>query len=142
MESKKHIPFQKDQLTKIIDILGFPTKERWEGMSFMPDYPKLSDLPPHTLSATQNKLKNVFLQPSHNSNMARSDSGYNLLSSLLFYDPDKRISAESALMHKYFQEQPKPGVNSFVYPTTKKNYFNYPERKMQDPKKIPANQQI
>jgi cyclin-dependent kinase 8/11 len=31
-----------------------------------------------------------------------------LLSQLLEYDPLKRISAEKALSHPYFQEDPKP----------------------------------
>lgn len=38
----------------------------------------------------------------------KSEAGFNLLSSLLEYDPLKRITAEDALNHPYFQEEPKP----------------------------------
>lgn len=37
---------------------------------------------------------------------------------MLEYDPLKRITAEDALRHEYFQEDPKPGPNAFVYGTT------------------------
>ena len=39
---------------------------------------------------------------------AKSEAGFNLLSALLEYDIEKRISAEDALNHAYFQEEPKP----------------------------------
>lgn len=38
----------------------------------------------------------------------KSEAGFNLLASLLEYDPAKRITAEKALSHQYFQEDPKP----------------------------------
>jgi cyclin-dependent kinase 8/11 len=39
---------------------------------------------------------------------AKSEAGFNLLSALLEYDIEKRITAEDALNHAYFQEEPKP----------------------------------
>lgn len=38
----------------------------------------------------------------------KSAAGFNLLASLLEYDPAKRITAEKALEHPYFQEEPRP----------------------------------
>jgi serine/threonine protein kinase len=38
----------------------------------------------------------------------KSESAFNLLSALLEYDPAKRITADKALNHPYFQEDPKP----------------------------------
>lgn len=124
------IPFQKDQMMKIIDVLGMPTKERWEGLKLMPEYPKLLELPPQCLQANANNLKSYYVSSMHN---VRQENGLNLLSSMLYYDPSKRITADAALCHKFFADQPKPGVNSFIYPTTRKAFFNYPERKMQEP---------
>jgi cyclin-dependent kinase 8/11 len=132
VESKKVIPFQRDQMIKIIDVLGIPTKERWESLKLMPEYPKLMELPSEYLQAINNNLKSYYVSSMHNS---RPENGFNLLSSMLYYDPSKRISADAALSHKYFGDQPKPGVNSFIYPTTRKAFFQYPERKLQDPEK-------
>lgn len=44
----------------------------------------------------------------HMHGLPKSENGYNLLASLLEYDPAKRITAESALSHPYFQEEPRP----------------------------------
>jgi len=40
----------------------------------------------------------------------KSEQGCNLLAAMLEYDPLKRITAEEALNHPYFQEDPKPGM--------------------------------
>ncbi len=37
-----------------------------------------------------------------------SNSGYDLLSRMLDYDPNKRITAAEALDHEYFKESPLP----------------------------------
>ncbi len=37
-----------------------------------------------------------------------SNSGYDLLSRMLDYDPNKRITAAEALDHEYFKEAPLP----------------------------------
>jgi cyclin-dependent kinase 8/11 len=125
---KKTLPFQKDQVSKIIDVLGYPTKERWPGVSMMPDFNQLKQL-------NQNKGNNLrawYQQvPS-----TKNENAFNLLSAMLEYNPSKRISAEDALNSSYFAEQPKPGLNSFVYPVTKKQMFQYPTRRLQDERKV------
>lgn len=45
-----------------------------------------------------------------------TESGLDLLSKLLAYDPDRRISAEEALQHAYFKESPAPQDPS-LFPT-------------------------
>lgn len=40
----------------------------------------------------------------------KSEQGCNLLAAMLEYDPLKRITAEDALNHPYFQEDPRPGL--------------------------------
>ncbi|KAI8988026.1 kinase-like domain-containing protein [Mycotypha africana] len=102
MDGKKNMPFQRSQLTKIFEIMGTPTKERWPTIDQLPDYPQLSSFPP-----CQNNLKQVYQMMV----CSKSESAFNLLSQLLEYDPAKRITAEKALNHPYFQEDPKPIPN-------------------------------
>ncbi len=56
-----------------------------------------------------NVLKKTFYPSMPGS---KNENGFNLLSQLLEYDPYRRITAEDALNHPYFQESPKP---SFKY---------------------------
>ncbi|KAI7855954.1 kinase-like domain-containing protein [Circinella umbellata] len=87
MDSKKNVPFQRSQLTKIFEVLGTPTKERWPTIDQLPDYSYLSSFP-----MCPNNLKHLPGLPKN-------------------YDPAKRITAEKALSHPYFQEEPRPVMN-------------------------------
>ncbi|KAG2204024.1 hypothetical protein INT47_007018 [Mucor saturninus] len=102
MDGKKNVPFQRSQLSKIIEIMGTPTKERWPSIDQLPDAQYLSSFP-----QTPNNLKQAYQVMS----IPKSETGFNLLSALLEYDPAKRITAEKALNHPYFQEDPKPAMN-------------------------------
>lgn len=44
MDSKKTVPFQRNQMIKIVEVLGIPTKEDWPGIVEMPEYPQLQSL--------------------------------------------------------------------------------------------------
>ncbi|ETN38261.1 uncharacterized protein HMPREF1541_06292 [Cyphellophora europaea CBS 101466] len=44
MDSKKTVPFQRNQMSKIIEILGMPRREHWKGLADMPEYPQLQSL--------------------------------------------------------------------------------------------------
>lgn len=46
MDSKKTVPFQRNQMQKIVDIMGLPTKERWPLLVHMPEYQALQQLAP------------------------------------------------------------------------------------------------
>ncbi|KAL2269259.1 hypothetical protein VTJ83DRAFT_4105 [Remersonia thermophila] len=46
MDSKKTVPFQRNQMQKIVDIMGMPTKERWPLLTSTPEYSQLSLLQP------------------------------------------------------------------------------------------------
>jgi len=46
MDSKKTVPFQRNQMQKIVDIMGLPTKERWPLLTSMTEYTQLSSLQP------------------------------------------------------------------------------------------------
>jgi cyclin-dependent kinase 8/11 len=46
MDSKKTVPFQRNQMQKIVDIMGLPTKERWPLLTSTPEYSQLTTLQP------------------------------------------------------------------------------------------------
>ena len=43
---KKTVPFQRNQMQRIVDIMGLPTKDRWPFLSSMPEYNSLGTLQP------------------------------------------------------------------------------------------------
>ena len=131
MDSKKTVPFQRNQMIKIMEVLGVPTKEDWPGIVEMPEYAQLQSLASsrsgasayssssNTSSRGSNPLSGTGLDTWYN-NVLRSNnypssnsstdststpgtSGFSLLSDLFTYDPTKRLTAESALEHPYFQ---------------------------------------
>jgi cyclin-dependent kinase 8/11 len=125
MDNKKTVPFQRNQMQKIVDIMGLPTKDRWPLLSSMPDYNQLSSLQPplsaphhhHHYQQQQRQAPggghlekwyyNTINQASAGSGAAPplaslGKEGYQLLAGLLEYDPDKRLKAELALQHPFF----------------------------------------
>ncbi|CAB4394469.1 unnamed protein product [Rhizophagus irregularis] len=81
----------KDQLLRIFKVLGTPTEETWPRVSQLPEYK--SDF------AIYNRIPLESLLPKLDS------SGIDLLSQqLIEYQPEKRLSAEDALQHPYFEE--------------------------------------
>ncbi|UZJ51048.1 hypothetical protein CBS101457_000368 [Exobasidium rhododendri] len=88
---------ETDQLHKIFKLLGQPTIDSW---------PEYTHLP-----LAKNFINTNVAQPF---SMLRQRFRYStencldLLSKLLTYDPSKRISAEEALNHAYFEESPSP----------------------------------
>lgn len=123
MDSKKTVPFQRNQMTKIIDILGFPKKETWPGLVSMPEYPQLQALSlsrslgyfskvPNLDGWYQSCLKNNGYAAGTPAGTPGAD-GYDLLSRLLEYDPIKRITAREALEHPYFKNGGPISANCF-----------------------------
>ena len=90
------------QINKITDVIGTPTEAIWPGLNQLPHC--------QNFSFRVNKpcrLREIL--PEHPGPMERpylSNAGYELLTSLLCYDPAQRISAREALNHRYFQELP------------------------------------
>ena len=116
MDNKKNVPFQRNQMQRIIDILGTPTsesrsllvseseelnsanaEERWPTIHQQPEYPQLQGFK-HTPSQ---------LETWYTSIGGKNPLGFNLLQGLLEYDPVKRLTAQKALEHKYFSEGAK-----------------------------------
>ena len=138
MDSKKLVPFQRNQMQKIVDILGMPTKERWPGLVHQPEHGQLQALSCSSRDAALSKssglepwywqtLKNGGYQESLPSGYP-GQQGLELLSKLLEYDPDKRLSAKEALQHPYFSANgEKPSANCFEGMTTQ-----YPHRRVSE----------
>ncbi|GKY93737.1 cyclin-dependent kinase 5 [Mayamaea pseudoterrestris] len=83
---------ESDQLDRIFRLLGTPTLADYPGIVDLPDYSP--DMPPYP------KPKGGFasLVPS------LDESGIDLLSRMLQYDPARRITAQQALEHSFFHE--------------------------------------
>ncbi|KAJ2223055.1 cyclin-dependent protein kinase [Coemansia sp. RSA 485] len=112
---KKQIPFQRGQVLKILEVLGTPTKEQWPNIELMPDYQHMKQFRHYA-----NALKSWYSNTGH-----KSELGFQLLASLLEYDPDRRISAADALDHAYFKEDPKPVRHPFL-----EQNISYPKRRL------------
>ncbi|KAI2465404.1 Pkinase-domain-containing protein [Annulohypoxylon bovei var. microspora] len=134
---KKTVPFQRNQMQKIVDIMGLPTKDRWPHLPSMPEYNNLNVLQPPMLqpghhhghhghhghhsksaaaaaAASASHLEKWYYStigahsstssPTSNSSLAALGAdGYKLLSGLLEYDPERRLTAAQALQHPFFQ---------------------------------------
>jgi cell division cycle 2-like protein len=96
-------------LTKIFELVGVPTEETWPTFKDLPNskdlnFPKNRQtyLIIHISNCSTGSLLRARLGPR------LTNSGADLLSSLLTLDPEKRISAVDALRHPYFKEDPQP----------------------------------
>lgn len=112
---KKNVPFQRNQTQKVIEILGTPSADQWPSLPKYPEYPSLQAMkmyPPNL----ENWYRNVG---------CTNQRQFELLSSLLEYDPAKRITADEALLHPFFTEPPKVTQNVFEGQS-----FDYPNRRI------------
>ena len=121
-DGKKTVPFQRNQMQKIMEIMGHPRKDDWPNLVHQPEYPQLQQLQSVSHSAYGGKpvglepwywntLKNAGYSESNGSGTP-GQQGLDLLSKLLIYDPDKRITAKEALQHPYFTSE-KVSMNCF-----------------------------
>eukprot|EP01100_Stratorugosa_tubuloviscum_P000913 TRINITY_DN1201_c1_g1_i1.p1 TRINITY_DN1201_c1_g1~~TRINITY_DN1201_c1_g1_i1.p1 ORF type:complete len:203 (+),score=102.73 TRINITY_DN1201_c1_g1_i1:481-1089(+) len=79
-----------DQLLKIFRILGTPTEETLPGVTELPEFRRdFPDFPTQDIRAYVPDL---------------DINGYELLESMLKYNPAQRITAEHAMRHKYVEE--------------------------------------
>ncbi|CAN1221091.1 Cyclin-dependent kinase G-2 [Linum grandiflorum] len=96
------------QLKTIFGILGTPSENIWPGLSKLPGAKANFPQQPYNL------LRKKFPGRSVTGSTVLSDLGYDLLSRLLTYDPEKRITADAALDHPWFKEVPLPKSRDFM----------------------------
>ncbi|KAI0153164.1 cyclin-dependent protein [Xylariaceae sp. FL1272] len=130
---KKTVPFQRNQMQKIVEIMGIPSKERWPDLVSMPEFNSLSQVQPPMLYPSHHNGRHPVPQPhgqlekwynnminqlgpvnapTYNGSLTSlGQDGYNLLSKLLEWDPNNRLTAIDALKHPFFGN-PSPGAVS------------------------------
>ncbi|BAF10618.1 Os03g0108800, partial [Oryza sativa Japonica Group] len=79
-----------DELFKIFRVLGTPNEQSWPGVSSLPDYK--SAFPKWQAQALATIVPTL------------DPAGLDLLSKMLRYEPNKRITARQALEHEYFKD--------------------------------------
>ncbi|KAG4304899.1 hypothetical protein PORY_001574 [Pneumocystis oryctolagi] len=95
-----------DQLLKIFELVGVPTEETWPGFMDLPNSKSINFPKKKNIEGSCLRTKFPFL----------TNMGVDLLTKLLTLDPKKRISAQDALKHCYFLEDPKP-KDPALFPT-------------------------
>ncbi|KAG1331332.1 cyclin-dependent kinase G-2 [Cocos nucifera] len=97
-----------DQLDKIFRTLGTPNEKIWPGFA------KLPGVKVNFVKQPYNRLREKFPPTSFSGRPTLSEAGFDLLNKLLTYDPEKRITAEAALKHPWFNEVPLPKSKDFM----------------------------
>lgn len=89
---------------QIFNLLGQPNDEVWPGFSSLPVVKNINPIgPPYVPHAD---LADDRFSTLRQRFKPLSSEGHHLLSSLLMYDPERRISAIEALEHQYFKSVP------------------------------------
>lgn len=109
-----------DQLDRMSKLLGSPTDKIWPGMGKLPNAKKIQFArQPH------NYLRRQFPANAYAGKVALTNNGFDLLNSMLTYDPTKRITAAEALQHPFFSEAPLPKdpalIQTFPEDLTRRN---------------------
>ncbi|CAN1254532.1 Cyclin-dependent kinase E-1 [Linum perenne] len=109
-----------DQLDKIFKVLGHPTQEKWPTLVNLPHWQSdLQHIQGHKYET--NQLHSIV-------HLSPKSAAFDLLSKMLEYDPQKRLTAAQALEHEYFRMEPLPGRNALVATQPGEKVINYPVR--------------
>mmetsp|Transcript_36335 Transcript_36335/g.72942 ORF Transcript_36335/g.72942 Transcript_36335/m.72942 type:complete len:138 (+) Transcript_36335:39-452(+) len=111
----------RKQIIKIISCMGEPTDAVWPGWKELRDSHKF-------------KIKPVPATPLAKVIPAASTDALALLGKMLFYDPNKRITAEQALQDPYLSANPLPSNG----PTLAQRVSDYLEDRMSTKKAAAA----
>ena len=102
-----------DQLGKIFQALGTPSEESWPGIKLLPNYLEFQKVTPPP-------LKSIFPKAS--------EDALDLLSDMVCLNPSRRITAEKALQHRFFSNDPQPTVPSKLPKIAKSGSEGVPAR--------------
>ncbi|GAA5933578.1 uncharacterized protein JCM15063_001353 [Sporobolomyces koalae] len=105
---KGGVPFQRDQMSRVIEVLGSIDVKEWPTVTQLPEYNQLARL---------DKYPNT-LGPWFNSRLPRGappSLAFDLMQQLLIYDPTKRMTARASLCHEWWSQDPKPHANAFLH---------------------------
>lgn len=97
-----------DQVSRIFDLCGLPSEDSWPGFRRLPNARKLR-LP----SKPQSESTAVLIRAKF---PGLTNAGASLMADMLALNPDDRPTAQQALTHKYFSEDPKPKAEA-MFPT-------------------------
>lgn len=116
MDSKKSVPFQANQLQRIIEVLGSPSQKYWPNINKYPEYDQLSKF---------QKCRDSLPIWYHSAG-GRDKHALDLLYQLFKYDPTSRIDAMNALDHDYFTNGDYPVCESVFEGLN----YKYPARRI------------
>jgi cyclin-dependent kinase 8/11 len=151
-EMKGQKVFQENQVKEVFRNMGKPTLEQWKGMVDCPHYaaikawPQKESVAAHARAAARERvqpstcvrgLTHAALSPRSSScsyppTLAQrlppglSSNARSLLMGMLAYDPGSRLTADQALGHAYFRDEPRPERN--VFRTAEGTLMQYPPR--------------
>ncbi|EGR30809.1 hypothetical protein IMG5_123230 [Ichthyophthirius multifiliis] len=104
---------ETNQFQLICQLIGYPCRYEWN------DYYQL------VKKEVRKELEKFSMYKSNNiqKNLKFSDKCLDLLQKMLAWDPNKRISAEKAMLHPYFSENPQPTLPGQIRVLERLNYY-------------------
>lgn len=91
-----------DQIDKMHQLLGQPDLSQWEEATELPYFKNYN-----FTKKIPSKLRAAFPKHSYTGQNYLTDCGFDLLTRLLCYNPNDRLTASEALQHPWFNETPR-----------------------------------